>query len=72
MEGHAVSIEARLVHYLLDGEYTAPPLALEGHVVHDEDHGWVLELVLPTAADIQGEYAVLIPLPPLHRLMGPP
>jgi len=59
-------VAARLVHFSTNGEYTTPPIALEGGIVMDEDHGWVLEVVLPMKGIGDGECAVLIPITELH------
>lgn len=62
-----LTIRGRLVRFLGDGEYVAPPIPLEGCLVHDEDFGWVLEFVLPTSPDLPGESSVLIGIDELHH-----
>lgn len=61
-------VVGRIIRFMGDGEYLSPPLDLEGCLVHDEDHGWVLEFVLPISGDGAAEAALFIPLDELKKI----
>ncbi|HTV98266.1 MAG TPA: hypothetical protein VMA54_20935 [Steroidobacteraceae bacterium] len=62
------TIFAKLVHYGHDGKYVGPPVALAGVIVNDEEHGWVLEIVLPDSEQSPIESAILVSVVELQKL----
>jgi hypothetical protein len=62
------TILAKWVHYGQDGEYIGPPVALDGVIVHDEKHGWVLEIVLPGSTGTSFENAIFVSVDELQKL----
>ena len=65
------TIEAKLVRYGRDGQYVAGPVTLDAGLVLDENHGAVLEIVLPGLEACAGESAVLISAAELRKLIDP-
>ena len=64
-------IEAKLVRYGRDGQYLAGLVTLDAGMVMDENHGTVLEIVLPSLEAGAGESAVLISAAELRKLIDP-
>ena len=63
-------VEATLLHYTREGKKLSHPRSLVGQVVIDEEHGAVLEIVLPSLRHSFGEHAILIGVRDLRRLTG--
>jgi hypothetical protein len=63
------TILVHLLRYTADGEFCADPVTIEGQVVVDEHYGVVLEILLPSIADQDGERVVQIPVRQLRRLI---
>jgi hypothetical protein len=64
-------IEAKLVRYGRDGQYVARQVTLDAGMVLDEEHGTVLEIVLPSLEACAAESAVLISATELRKLVYP-
>jgi hypothetical protein len=64
----SATIYAKLVRYRADSEYPADPVVLDGDIVLDDEHGWVLEIVLPQVNVPRGESAIFIPIAELKKL----
>jgi hypothetical protein len=62
------TIYAKLVHYDHDGEYRGQPVTLEGSIVDDEEHGWVLEIALPVSKETGYESAIFVSIAELEKL----
>jgi hypothetical protein len=62
------TIYAKLVHYDYDGEYRSAPVTIEGSIVDDEEHGWVLEIALPVSKETGYESAIFVSLDELKKL----
>ncbi len=63
------TIQAKLVRYGYDGEYLSRPVTLDAIMVMDEDHGMVLEIVLPKTGGGAEENAVLICAAELRKIL---
>ncbi len=66
------SIRAKLVRYGYDGEYLSRPVTLDAIMVMDEDHGVVLEIVLPRSGGGAEENAVFICAAELRKILADP
>jgi hypothetical protein len=68
------TIHAKLVYYRHDGEFIGAPITLDGGIVNDEEHGWVLEIVLPVSSELpvsneaRCEGAILVSVSELQKL----
>jgi len=63
------TIYAKLVRYYRhDGKYLDAPVTLQGSIVDDEEHGWVLEIALPCSTEAGSESAILVSVAELKKL----